>query len=234
MTIVVHQLPEGFSIMSVPVGQGYSHFLCCTTRVSIYNRDRNGEPVGRPLRTGRGTKQVPLLIGRNQPYADPNSMMKAETGSMGRALGFAGVFVIPGSGVATAEDMLESLAQGATAAQEAPDTANRGPVSPDAAPVRTGAEQAQETEDQMLARASVLYKALSDEAPAKAEEFGAWMRQRKHTSFSDVKGAALRGMLRKLEKLTDEADQSVGQMPISEENGDVSTAPQTEPSAASE
>ena len=204
MTVLVHQLPDGFSIMSVPVGQGYSHFVCCTVRAKIYETDHEGKRKGDPIRVGQGTKQVPLLTGRNNPYADPNALMKAETGAKGRALGFAGIFIIPGSGVATAEDMIEALTQGATPAEAAP--GNQGPAAPEA-PVRTGAEQQKADDEQLRARAVVLWKALSDEAPGKAEEFGTWMRERGHDNFSAVKGAALKGVVRKLEKLTDEAQQ---------------------------
>lgn len=216
LTVLVHQLPEGFSIMSVPVNQGYSHFLLATIRVSIFRADENGEPKGRPLRTGRGTKQVPLLLGRDHPYADSNSLMKAETGALGRALGFAGIFVIPGGGVATAEDMLESMAQGTTAVQEAVDATNQGPAAPAAAPVRTGAEQQVDDEAQLRANAIALYKALADEAPGKAEEFGEWMQSRRLRSFGDASGAALRGAVKKLEKLKDEHEHSAQQQPTQE------------------
>jgi hypothetical protein len=201
MTVLTHQLPEGFSIISVPVGQGYTHFICCTIRVAIHRANDEGLPLGKPLRTGRGTKQVPLLAGRATPYADPNAAMKAETGAFGRALGFAGIFVIPGSGVATAEDMLEALTQEQTPAQ--PATGNAGPAAPTEPPVRTGAEQAAEDDETLRARAQALYAALSQEQPAKAEEFGQWARQRRLTSLGEAHGAILRGVVKKLERLSD-------------------------------
>ena len=212
MTVLVHQLPDGFSIMSVPVGQGYSHFICHTVEVAIYATDRDGNKQGEPLRTGRGTKQVPLLAGRDRPYADANSLMKAETGAKGRALGFAGIFIIPGSGVATAEDMLEALAQGTTPAQTEP---SQGPATPEA-PLRTGAEQQAATEEELRAKAVTLWKALSEESPEKAEEFGAWMRERGHANFGDVKGAAIRGVVKKLERLSTDAERQ----PTLEEGSD--------------
>jgi hypothetical protein len=197
LALLTHQLPDGFSITSVPVGTGYSHFICCTIRVSIVSKD------GAVLRTGVATKQVPLLMGRSQPYADPSSLMKAETGALGRALGFAGIFVIPGSGVATAEDMLEAAAQGPTAATTAEPAEN--PTVPPAAPVRSGAEQAADVEAELHKRASTLYQALSESHPDRAESFGQWAKTRKLTSLGDAKGAMLRGVVRKLERLSDNA-----------------------------
>lgn len=222
LSVLAHGLPDGFSIMSVPVDKNYTSFICCTRRVSIYKRGRNDEPEGLPLREGIGTKQVPLLTGRGTPWADPNALMKAETGAEGRALGFAGIFVIPGSGVATAEDVLESMSQGATPATAT--EGNQGPAAPEA--VRTGAEQHQFDEDQLRTRAMTLYKGLNDETPEKAKEFSDWMRARRHQNVNEISGAALRGVVRKLEKLTDEA----GQQAIEGGNGDVSAEAAAEPS----
>jgi hypothetical protein len=233
LTTMVHQMPEGYSLMSIPVGNGYSHFLCCTIRVSIYRKGEDGAPVGRPLRTGRGTKQVALLkggYGSRQPYADDSSMMKAETGALGRALGFAGIFVIPGSGVATAEDMQEQMVGGVVPAtqepNEPPAEGNAGPAAPETAPVRTGAEQSADDEAKMKARAMDLWRVLQAEHPEKAQEFPAWANQRGLRSLNDAQGNVLRGVVRKLEKMTDEADRAAQQgLPI----GDTD-APSTEPS----
>jgi hypothetical protein len=224
LATMVYQLPVGFSVLTVPVGDRYAHFLCCTIRVSIFEREAwdKLEPASQrsaagtglgALRTGRGTKQVPMLLGRSNPYADPNSMMKAETGALGRALGFAGIFVIPGSGVATAEDMQESAAQGATATAEAVAEGNAGPTVPEAAPVRTGAEAAVDEETKLRARAGALYRALSEGSPGKAEEFGRWAQERKLSSLGAAHGAMLKGVVKKLEKLTDEAMELAQQAP---------------------
>lgn len=113
---LAHQLPTGFSLATVPVGDGYSHFLCCTIRVAIYDRQEwlsaSGEARAAlaPLRSGRGTKQVPLTKSYNQRvWADEGSLMKAETGALGRALGAAGIFTIPGSGIACLPTRAEIL-----------------------------------------------------------------------------------------------------------------------------
>lgn len=238
LTSLVHQLPLGYSISSVPVGNGFTHFLCSTTLVEVYDRAQLDVAVERcvkmavapeeimrvarsmcpPLRKGRATKQVPMLMGRSTPWADPSSMMKAETGALGRALGFAGIFVIPGSGVATAEDMQEALSQGSTPPQEAPSQGNQGPAAPDVTPVRTGAEQAQDEEGQLKARAAELWKKLGEDHPGKATEFGEWAQSRNLRNLSEAKGAMLKGVVKKLEKLNDEAEQASQQaaLPIPE------------------
>lgn len=71
----------------------------------------DGEVV---IRQSSGHKQVDTLTfikgWNNNPgrfVPDMNSVMKAETGAVARALGFLGMLTLPGSGIATAEDMLE-------------------------------------------------------------------------------------------------------------------------------
>jgi hypothetical protein len=207
LATMVDQLPEGYSITSIPVREGFTHFLCCTIRVSIFKANEDGEPKGRALRTGRGTKQVPLLTGaHSNPWADPNSLMKAETGALGRALGFAGIFVIPGSGVATAEDMLEAIAQGQPPVDTAPE-GNAGPAAPPDAPVRTPVELAVADEDAMRERALALHKTLRERSDALAGEFATWANGRRLKRLSEAEGAVLRGALKKLEKLVDQTRQ---------------------------
>lgn len=224
---MVHQLPSGFSVMSVPVGEGYSHFLCCTTRVSIYDREewKALTPDERKelahtgigaVRSGRGTKQVPMVLGRQQVYADTNSLMKAETGALGRALGFAGIFVIPGSGVATAEDVQEALLAGQQGAGAATTEGNAGPETPPQEPAapRTGAEETQDEQAQLMESAKTLWKTLSEHHPEAAAEFGKWAKTRNLTSLSDARGAMLKGTVKKLEKLVDEAEGRTQQQPV--------------------
>lgn len=205
MTALVHQLPPGFHVLSVPVGSNYTHFLCCTKRVSIYRiNEETGERAKHPLRMGEGTKMVPLVKGRASFYADPDSIMKAETGALGRALGFAGIFVIPGSGVATAEDMQEMLTTTPAAQQDpAAEPGQQGPSEPVTAPVRTGAEQQVETEEQLCERAKVLWHDLGNTYPEAAAEFGLWAQSRTPPvrNLRDVKGPALKGVVKKMEKL---------------------------------
>jgi hypothetical protein len=83
------------------------------------------------------TKVVPVVAWEK---VDPFAIMKAETGAVGRALGMAGMLVIPGSGIATAEDVQE--------AEQLPGRAMTGTSAPEtsdgALPEVEGAEEAQE------------------------------------------------------------------------------------------
>jgi hypothetical protein len=209
LATMVHQLPTGFSIATIPVGDSYSHFLCCTIRVSIYKADEGGDPKGIPLRTGRGTKQIPLVRRgwNNSVVADENSLMRCETGALGRALGFAGVFVLSGSGVATAEDMQDALAQGDTPAQAAE------PTVPDVKPPSTGTEKSADDETALKARALELFTRLREDFPGRVEDFTVWAHERKLKSLGEARGAVLIGTVRKLEKLVDEGEREAQQGP---------------------
>jgi MoxR-like ATPase len=122
--------------------------------------------------------------------------MKAETGAVGRALGFAGMLVIPGSGVATAEDMLELSTHNATAAAEAavPPAVSAADAVVDQAP----------SDEQMRERIQTLVEQLRSSDEPALERFQEWARGRKIT-LATAQGAALRGAIRKLEGLL-EAD----------------------------
>lgn len=99
------QLPaEVFSMTIAGAGDKSFTWLGATYQVEVIEPDgRGGRPVIEPP---PGTKTVPLH-GRFGP--DVNAPMKAQTGAIGRALGFAGILILPGSGVASAEDMQELL-----------------------------------------------------------------------------------------------------------------------------
>lgn len=212
LSALVYQLPEGFSLMSVPLSEGMANFLLSTVRVSIYLTEdikaalEKGKTAAEalklcvPRRTGRGTKQIPLL---GRYGADANSIMKAETGALGRALGFAGIFVIPGSGVATAEDMQEFSSEGVERA--AP------PQPPSDAPARTPAEATADEAKQLHDRALELYNTLKQRGAddPQFKEFQSWAQKRNLRSVAETKGAALRGLVKKLENLTDEGRDDV-------------------------
>lgn len=106
-----------------------------------------------------GTKVVPRRDRWGNP--DVNAVMKAQTGAVGRALGFLGVLVIPGSGIATAEDMQEALGTDAAAqaAAELPDV--------------QGEVEAQTGEGQ-LELANRLLKELEDDYPERFEGLKEW------------------------------------------------------------
>lgn len=97
-------LPEGFFRLRVTDAAGKDAPLVGRTMKVAIN-DPKGDPVGwYPSET----KVVPML--RNG-LVDADALAKASTGAIGRALGAAGMLILPGTGVATAEDML-ALARG--------------------------------------------------------------------------------------------------------------------------
>lgn len=94
-------LPEGFFCMPYPKPDGtHGIQLCCTAKVNIWRRERDGSRGPLEMDPPAATKVVEFK-------ADVNTALRCETGAIGRALGMAGMLVIPGSGVATAEDMQE-------------------------------------------------------------------------------------------------------------------------------
>jgi hypothetical protein len=100
-------LPPGFFryVAADPKNAGKTvSFVGVSMQVMIYERSRT-TGQDRPLITpAPGTK---LVAAASKWDVDPHALSKAETGAVGRALGMAGMLVIPGSGVATAEDMQE-------------------------------------------------------------------------------------------------------------------------------
>jgi hypothetical protein len=224
---IVEQLPDGFFLMSVPVGTSFTHFLCCTIEITIK------DDTGKLLRKGRGTKMVALTrSGRSadRVWADENSIMKAETGALGRALGVAGVFVIPGSGVATAEDMLELNQAPAAAQEQAPATeaATPPPVEREASQVTTSVEVAQDERTKLVTHARELLQVATEEYPDVIEKFREWGAQRKPRvrDLNALGDPELKGAIKRLEKLVDEAKQSAQQAPEPE------ATPDAEPSGS--
>jgi hypothetical protein len=140
-----------------------------------------------------GTKSVPLLDRYHKP--DPNALAKAQTGAVGRALGMIGILVIPGTGVATAEDMQDLQAPAAATAPTVPPT-----VRPSVAAAGDA-----ETDDALRRRAAALLKTLEDDHPAALEEFRAWARERNLKALKDTTGAPLKGVVKKAEKLLEAA-----------------------------
>lgn len=171
-------LPPGFA--KVPVilpDKRVVTYITCTQRVTVTLGDsgRFQKSVRNPP---PATKQVPLVDRWGKP--DDNAMMKAETGAIGRALGMAGVFVIPGAGVATAEDMQEYLAQTGAAAG-APE-----PALPD-----------DSTPENIRDRIKELMGELNEPGLA---EFQTWVRERGF-DLENLRETQERGVLRKLEGL---------------------------------
>jgi hypothetical protein len=154
------------------------HFLGCSKQVRIRSDD-GGVVLMAP---SQGTKAVALLT---KWGVDEHAVMKAETGAVGRALGMAGMLVLPGSGVVTAEDMQEMLeSQGRATVAVEPTL----PAIAQSAP-----------EDHIRAQIAELSAQLQSEHPGRFEELEAWARE-KNVDLEDLKAHQLRGVLRAIER----------------------------------
>lgn len=175
-------MPDHFFRLPVRVSEGkVAHFIGSSFKAVVYNRESDKIVFeGAP-----GTKMVNLL---GRYGEDPNAVMKAETGAIGRALGMAGILVIPGSGVATAEDVQEAQAAERVSA-----------TGPDAAalPSETGTPTGK---DALLTMALGLISRLGSADPAKLKTFQEWARTRGFKSIHDLDELALRGVVTKLER----------------------------------
>lgn len=175
-------LPDHFFRLPVRVSeQKVASFVGASFKAVISERG-SGKVV---VEGAPGTKMVNLLARYGE---DPNAVMKAETGAIGRALGMAGILVIPGSGVATAEDVQEAQASERLSA-----------TGPDAAalPSETGTPTGR---DALLTMALGLISRLGSADPEKLKSFQEWARGRGFTSIHDLDELALRGVVTKLER----------------------------------
>lgn len=186
-------LPDGFfrySASDPKNAEKRVNFIGISMQATIYERSRAAGGADIPIVQGSpGTK---LVAAATKWDVDPHAMSKAETGAVGRALGMAGILVIPGSGVATAEDMLEL--------SEAPAGATAEPELP--APTAVALEDL--TDEQLRERAAALVEELGGIDPKRHAEFQEWARGRKLT-LAEAQGAPLRGAVKKLEKTIAEA-----------------------------
>lgn len=131
------------------------------------------------------TKMIPTLdrYGKEDPYA----LMKAETGAVGRALGMAGMLVIPGSGIATAEDMNEVVATGVGVGEQA--------ALPPDAPLPKEADEAEVREKIQADLAAMQTENV--EGYAKLEK---WAAERK-VDLANPKDTQLRGLTLQIKRM---------------------------------
>lgn len=187
-------LPEGFFIQAVREKDNrVAHYLCCSRVVKIVKADSaeigpDGKLRGVPVVINPpGTKAVPM-IGRYGP--DDTALMKAETGAVGRALGFAGMLVIPGTGVATAEDVLEAM---------------RGDDGNPAAVAEEPALPPPSSLEDRLAAVVAELKPHED----KHREFTDWLGTKKlPADIAKIPASARRGVLRQAERRLKEATEA--------------------------
>lgn len=191
------RLPAGFFSASFDS----TAFVCCTMEAIVYNKKtvrrekitidkRTGEQqfvfVGDELfRFTPATKQVPVMRGtRNGSVPDENALMKAETGAIGRALGLAGMLMVPGAGIASAEDIQELSA---------------APVQP-TLPIQVADSRPAEMQiEDLRKRAQELINGLDNQQLA---EFQEWARQRGLADFNEADFATLKTAVKKMEQMT--------------------------------
>jgi hypothetical protein len=188
-------LPPGFFYEQVAVSStDVETFICCSMRARIFEKDsmerRVIRSVDQPthevidgkllLDAPAGTKAVPLL---GRTGADPNAMMKAETGAIGRALAMAGMLVAPGSSIATAEDVAEAL------------TAERRPSS--TAVSTAPADARPEDEGSLRSKAMQAMRELEAAFPNRHKHVQAWAVDRKF-SIDEIGMTGLKAVLRKV------------------------------------
>jgi hypothetical protein len=207
-------LPPGFFAFRVQEEKGVVNYVCCTMKVTVFKRSTVKWKEYRNTKTGAiervregetlidappGTKMVASL---GRYGADDFSLMKAETGAVGRALGLAGMLVIPGTGVATAEDMEEAMS--------AMTAGSRSVVPEDAKPPEEKrAEAAPASEEALLElqqQAIAIITALKEEFPDAFAEFQSWAKERGIGEVAKITDQRkLEGLVRKADReLTNE------------------------------
>lgn len=192
-------LPPGYFRYSVSAhDQGgrekVTNYIGYSATAAAYERDFRAGGRGREVLTPHsGAKVVPVLryAGSRGMLPDENALMKAQTGGKGRALGFAGMLVIPGTGVATAEDVQEALGQPAAGSGEP--TASLPADEPSAAPQ----ESTVDTGDPRT-QVAVLIGALQKH-PKQLEEAKLIAKDR-DMNFDELSDKQVRGAVRLLEK----------------------------------
>lgn len=202
------RLPHGlFSTAVATADKKEVRFVGCSMRVSAYEKEgfeerailldkRTGEEglrrFGKLVLHGAPASKVVPTLGRYG--ADVNALMKAETGAVGRALGMAGMLVIPGAGIATAEDLQE---EGTSA----------GAQEPQGDPDVPGFQPASELDGDDVLRAQITewLTVMESSYPKAAAEFKAWAKERNFGLLSEITSPALRGMHRKAKGTLDQA-----------------------------
>lgn len=202
-------MPPGFYRLPVAKEDGkFVHYIGCAMRVRILRAD-SLEPRTRMRTTvdlagGRIEEEVAyqhgipvadfppatkvVAVHGNYGKEDPFAPMKAETGAVGRALGMAGMLVIPGSGIATAEDMHEAAAGpgGVALGEEAPLPSEPVPVD-------------QEADAREHVQAKIAD--LQSTNPEGYERLAAWAKERK-VDLERPKDTQLRGVALQVDRIT--------------------------------
>lgn len=188
-------LPEGVAIMVVTAANGTAHtFVAASYRVRVYERDvRTGGKGKLVMAPPMGSKHV-SLHGRFGP--DVNAVMRAQTGAIGRALGFAGMLVVPGTGVSTAEDMQDYIANPSVGGPEPTLPVN----APESAVAAVATEEPQTASGQPLSEVIAGYvETLRDHHPDTWEQVAQWATER-DLDLDNVPAASERAVERQLRR----------------------------------
>jgi hypothetical protein len=215
-------LPAGFSWFLVRDSKDQiARYLVAETEVAIYRREDYAQVLKgeqrMPVLYGRDSKQTAVLARKGWP--DDFAMMKARTGSIGRALGVAGILVV-GTGVASAEDMEEiGTAQAGTTTEDAPVTlpaikgadADRtagAPVTQQPEPMVEREVPQAEVDAGLRDRAKALRETMQAQYPAAWKGYVEWYtEERRFPPLDELTGSALKGAVTKLERDLDAASQ---------------------------
>lgn len=211
-------LPLGFFRFAIATKPGFERrYIGCAMKVTVYQKNSVemvkvilDKRTGREglVRRGRvlidappATKLVPTVAYDN---ADDHVVSKAETGAIGRALGMAGILVIPGTGIATAEDMQEVRQQASTGAEAAELPSDLAAPEPEAVQPEAQA-QAEATDEELRVQAKAIIDEMAATHPDAFAEFKSWAAERGHQRLSEVTSPALRGLVRKAENMLTDA-----------------------------
>lgn len=208
-------LPKGYFPFTVRTDKGDVKYVCCTMKVTVYERDsiewkeyRNAQTGAiERVRTGKAvidaapaTKMIATL---DRWGADDYSLMKAETGAIGRALGMAGMLVIPGTGIATAEDMQEVSANQGRSTPALPEETGEAAQAPT---VAAGEVADREALTDLRQEAVLLLNSIKEEFPDLFDGFLDWAKERKIGEVGKVEDTRiLRGIVVKAERELAEA-----------------------------
>jgi hypothetical protein len=206
------RLPKGFFSFPVQTNNGVVTYVCCTMKVTVFKRDTVKYKEFRNVETGKmeqlrqgetiiDSAPATKMIGTLGRYgADDFSLMKAETGAIGRALGMAGMLVIPGTGIATAEDMQEAVAMEGRQTPSLPQDGEQADTPPDQP------QQAEESLEDLRQQAILLVNTIKEEFPDLFTTFLDWAKDRKLGEIGKIEDPRIvRGVITKAERELAEA-----------------------------
>lgn len=192
-------LPQGVFLTKIQGLDGKPYtFLNATFQVRVYKYDARTGGKGRPIMLPPPADKTVNLHGRFGP--DVNAAMRARTGAIGRALGFAGMLVVPGAGISSAEDMQDHL-EGVSALPQTPGAAPTTVVEVETAPAAVPADApAVETgEDELRAMVRDLTNALKKDHEEVWAGIEAWASER-DLDLAEPPAASLRSLEKQLRR----------------------------------